>query len=95
MSMSTSIVGIKPADEKWKQMKAARDACIKAGIEIPIEVNEFFDWMTPDENGVLVNLEECSADCVEEYNNEGESGFQVNLSKVPKDVKFLRFTNSW
>lgn len=32
MSMSLNVMGFKPPDEKWKQMKAAYEACCAAGV---------------------------------------------------------------
>ncbi len=96
MSMSTSVLGFKPPDEKWRQMKAIYDACTAAGVEVPSEVSKFFDYCPPDEMGVMVEedeLEECGA--LREYNEESGSGYEIVLEKLPPDVKVIRFVNSW
>ena len=41
MSMSTHTTAFKPADEKWKQMKEIYDACLKADVTIPNEVERY------------------------------------------------------
>jgi len=93
MSMSTHIVGFRPPDKKWKEMKAVWDACEKADIEKPPEVHAFFGHDEPDDSGVEVDLEE--AGCCKTFDREGYDGFDVDVSKLPKDVKIIRFYNSW
>ena len=42
MGMSTHVVGFKPANAKWLNMKAIWDACQEAEIAVPDEVGDFF-----------------------------------------------------
>lgn len=95
MGMSTHVVGIKPPDAKWKKMKAVWDACKSAGISVPDEVCEFFGNETPDPKGVVVELEKQG--CVSKYNDADRTaaGFEVDVTKLPADVKIIRFSNSW
>lgn len=105
MSVSTYIVGIKPADEKWKQMKEVWEVCTKAGVEIPGEVDDFFEGEEPDDSGVVVQLGSLyrikdlgnreTVDGISYYSRLGVSGFELDLSKLPKDIKKLRFYNSY
>jgi hypothetical protein len=92
VSMSTHVFGIKPADEKWKKMKDAWEACIKALVPVPKEVLEYFNGERPDAKGVVVNLSEKA---VSEIDGDSSSGLEVNLDKVPDDVRIIRFVNSW
>jgi len=89
--MSTNVVAFRPADEKWKQMKTIYDACKKAGISTPKEVDDFFDGETPDENGVEVDIEQA----MRKWHDDSGEGFEVDISKLPKDIKIIRFYNSW
>ena len=91
--MSTRILGVKPPDGKWKLMKAVWDACHEAGVEVPIDVNLFFGGEEPDEMGVVLELKEHV--CCQAYGGEMEDGFQIDVSKLPKDVKWIRFYNSF
>lgn len=92
MSMSTHIVGFRPKDKKWDQMKMIWDSCNAAGIEPPDGVVEFFDGEYPgDRPGAEVDIE----DATEEWSDDGYSGYEVDLNKLPKDVKILRFYNAW
>lgn len=93
MSMSTHVVGLKPADEKWQKMKAVYDACVAAKTSIPKEVMEFFDGEPPDKFGVRVEIEKLP--CTKEYNDDMRQGFEVDLKKLPADVTVIRFYNSY
>lgn len=96
MGMSTHVKGFKPADEKWKKMKAVYDTCIAADLEVPEAVNEFFGWKKPDENGVEVDqkaLWECGA--ITEYNTLAAQGYELHVDKLPADVTIVRFYNAW
>lgn len=91
MGMSTYVVGIKPPDKRWQRMKAAWDACEEAGVEIPSDVERFFDWEEPDSQGVVVDIEEaCNP-----HKADGCEGIEVDLTKLDPDITILRFINSW
>lgn len=85
LSTSMHVIGFKPPDEKWEKMKAVWDSCDKADMPQPAEVLEFFNYETPDDMGVEVDLDE------EEWSDENRQGFQIHLDKIPKDVKIIRF----
>jgi hypothetical protein len=94
MGMSSSLVGVRPPDAKWLAMKAAWEACEKAGVAPPTEVEEFFNGEKPDPLGVVIGLQQSSA--VREYApHDAAEGYEVDLTKLPKDVTVLRFWNSW
>lgn len=90
MSMSTHVVGIVPPDEEWQKMKAVWDACRAAGIDLPDSVGHYFDDEAPDPKGVVVAIEAKQWD-------DGDmcSGLEVDLDKVRKDVRTIRFYNSY
>lgn len=97
MGMSTHVVGFTPPDEKYQKMKAVYDSCKAAGIEIPEDVQEFFDWNEPSEHGVTFDLDKIPG-AVEEWDagkDDAASGLEVDISKLPKNVKVVRFYNSW
>lgn len=94
MSMSTYVYGFRPPDQRWKKMKAIYDSCMEEGIDVPDAVDEFFEDDIPDDSGVKVWLSNKS-DCCTEYSNDGESGYEIDLNKLPKDIKIIRFVNSW
>ena len=92
MSMSTHIVGFRPADEQWDKMKQVWDSCEAAGINPPSEVMAFFEYENPgDKPGKEVSL----GSAVNEWNDEYRQGYQVDLLIIPVGVRYLRFYNVW
>jgi hypothetical protein len=100
VSMSTYVVGIKPADAKREKMLAAWDACIAAGVPAPDGVHEYFgtdDREELDPAGVKVTIGGgyACAGGVSPYSADMEDGFEVDLRKLDPDIKILRFYNSY
>lgn len=93
MSMSTHVVGFKPVDAKWKAMRDVYVACKAAKIDLPREVEKFFEDGAPDDNGVRVDLDKYP--CVRQWDDVMSKGLEIDLSKLPADVKIIRFFNSW
>ena len=89
MGMSTHVIGFRPPDEKWKAMKAVWDSCKAAGVDPPKGVNEFFDWQEPDAAGVEVKIK------AREWSDDSREGYEIDVESLPKDVKVIRFYNSW
>lgn len=89
MGMSTYVIGFKPPDETWDRMKAVWDACDKAGILPPREVEDYFEGETPDPAGVKAKI------TVVPYEGDAEEGFEIMVDDIPDDVKIIRFVNSW
>lgn len=96
MGMSTHVVGIKPPDEKWFAMKAVWDACEKAGVEVPDEVHHFFGDESPDPAGVVVEEEAMEkAGAFRKWQDDMCAGYEILVSRLPKDVAIVRVYNSW
>ena len=87
------IVGFKPPDDQFKKMKGVYDACVKAGINVPDEVMEFFNDEPPDDSGVAVELDKHKA--VKEYSAEMQDGFELDLIKLDPNIKLIRFYHSY
>jgi hypothetical protein len=95
MSMTTTVRGFRPPDEKWKKMKAVWDSCQKAGIEVPDDVQAFFNWVDPDPRGVETDLTAGKSPAAKEWGDSDSQGYEVDLSRLPKGLTFIRFCNSW
>ena len=89
--MSTHAYAIKPPDERWQAMRAVWDACEAAGVEKPDEVSAFFDDEPPDPAGVVVEL----GALARPWSAEDAEGLEIDLERLPKGTKTIRFTNSW
>lgn len=99
MGMSLNVVGFVPPDEKFQKMRDVYDACRAAGVAVPKDVKEFFGHAEPDPAGVEVSLRPDYPDgknCTKEWNHDGDAvGFEVDLDKVPKHIKVIRFYAGW
>jgi hypothetical protein len=93
MSMSTHVVGFRPPDDRWQQMKAVWDAAKVAGIPVPDAVEDFFEGEPPDPAGVTVELRNTSA--LREWKNDYAQGFELDVRQLPPEVHVVRFYNSW
>ena len=89
MSMSTHVIGFTPPDETWQKMKAIWDACQRADVPVPDEVDDFFGGEAPDPAGVEVELP------LREWRDGEREGFELEVAAVPSSVKTIRFYNSW
>jgi len=94
MSKSTFIRGIIPKDEKYNKMLRVYEACKAAETEQPIEVIQFFrlnDFDEPDPNGIIIDLDDIATD----WQSGSCTGVEIDITKLPKDVKIIRFMNCW
>lgn len=93
MDVYTNIVGIVPADEKYKKMVQAYTSCVTAGIKVPEELLEFFsledEEEIPSNGGMEVKLENAITKEGEEEYEEG-AVYDIDLSLIPKNVKKIR-----
>jgi len=96
--MHSYVKGVKPADAKYKKMLAIYEQCREAQVSLPKEVAEFFngeDGDAPDPKGVVVSLRVTKDGPVQEYHDDMREGFDVDITKLPKDVTIIRFVNSY
>jgi hypothetical protein len=94
MSMSTHVVGFrKPDDNKFQKYAKIWKSCVEAGVGVPEEVFDYFNGEDPDENGMEVGIE--NTDAVKIYKEDYYDGFEVDVTKLPKDVHIIRFYNSY
>ncbi len=92
MGMSTNVHGYRKADERWKKFKAIWEACGASNVIVPSEVEEFFGGEDPgDKPGMELDL----GDAVQKCGGDSEEGYEVVLSKLPKNTHSIRFINSW
>lgn len=101
MSMSTHVVGIKEPTEQYRKMYEAYRACEEAGVSAPTEVLKFFGYVrfnAVDQNGMEVDLDNGSESvrgCVVKYAAGGQSGYEVDVTKLPVGITRIRFYNSY
>ena len=97
MSMSMKAIGFRPPDHEWHAMKKVYDACTAAGVGVPHEVERFFNDERPDESGVVIDLSgpPVGHSCCKSYNADMRQGLEIDLTKLPSDIKIIRFYCSW
>lgn len=95
MSMTTSIVGIRDLSQQFDSMIKLKLACEEAGVPYPEELKDWFGTNYNEPVECLRELcESVNIDCsVRVYKKECIDGFEVDLSKLPLDVKSIRFEN--
>jgi hypothetical protein len=92
MGMSSYVMGIVETDAEWDKMKKVYMTCKEAGVDIPVKVDDYFEGNDPtDMDGMEVEID----DAVEESQDDCREHFTVDLTKLPKNVKKIRFTNSY
>lgn len=93
MSTSMYIDGFKSETDEYRKMKAIYDACEAAGVETPDAVDKYFGIDGPGAYGKAIDLSE--AKCVKKFSEDGQCGYDVDITKLPKDIKIIRFYLSY
>lgn len=97
MGMHTYVLGFAPPDEKYVRMLKARQACLDAGLEVPASIDEFFQGENPDPVGFSISLSGVKkyAKACRPWKEDSREGFEIVLDELPKNIKVIRFVNSW
>ena len=90
MSVDLVVCGIKPPTEEYTKKLEAWKACEAAGVEIPKEVDDFFNGEEPEPSGMRVELPYDAPECCTEWYDENGQGYEIDLSKLPKGVAIIR-----
>lgn len=89
MSTSIFIRAIKPANEHHQKMMNLYKICKDLNLSLPDEAYKYFGDGERSEFGVTIDHYELPIECREEYYKESESGYRIDLDKLPKDVRYL------
>ena len=84
---------IREPDDEWRRMKKAWDACRAAGVEVPREVERFFDGSDPDPDGIKIPYKE-ARDIAVEFSNDWSEGYELDLVKLRErypQIKKIKF----
>ena len=92
MSVDTHVIGYQVADEQWQRYKDVWNACLMANTSVPQEVLDYFDGEHPqDKQGREVDITEY----IKEVNYDTTAGYEIDILELPKNVRYIRFENSW
>ena len=93
MSMSTGVVSLRdPKSKRHAKKVKVLEACKEAGVNMPEEVDKYFDGDFNNKDGPLEVQAHYREWADEEYSSEG---IEVDVADIPEDVKTIRFYNSW
>ncbi len=98
MGMSTHIEAFMPdTDETYQKMKKVYLACEEAQMELPEAAQKYFGTNYPEDEALDRKLAiDLKLDVhYTEYNADMVEGFEVDLTKLPKGITKLRFTNRY
>lgn len=98
----TDIYGLKYLDENFDKMFAIKVACDEAEMEYPKPLWEYFGYSEEDKHHLTdddeliskvgyVNIDSAIIEEKSDYQHE----WQIDLSKLPETVKFIRFENTY
>jgi len=80
----------------FAKMTQVKLSCDAVGISYPKEVNEYFKDPTDSVENLRRKMETVLIEnAVSRCNRDMVDGFEVDLSKLPKDVTSIRFENSY
>jgi hypothetical protein len=101
MGMSTHITAYKDPSEHDKHVKVL-EVCREAGVSVPRETAAYFgddsEGISPEawsHYEIEERLETSLGSAVSEWGDDYRSGYEIDVDALPKDVKKIRFYNSY
>ena len=92
MGMCTYVQGLKPKTEEYEKKLQIYKLCKETNVNVPDEIEDFFDGEVCEE-GILTDIPK---DAMKEYSdNYCHEYYEVDLTKIPSDIKKIRFVNSY
>lgn len=96
MSISTHIKGVRDLDGEFLKMVKVKEACEEASIDYPEEVKKYFKYPKERVEYLKKLMEEIDITLsVSQKVDDYCDIFEVDLSRLPKEVKLIRFVNSY
>lgn len=99
MSTTLDVIAYFEDNEDFRKKADAFKACVAAGVDPPDALSAFDPGdIGKDAPGPLFDLNAGRDDehpAVSKYLGIGQGGFEVDISKLPKGIRYLRFVSSW
>lgn len=96
MGMNLHVRGVRDLDGRFAEMMKVKLACDDAEIEYPATVREYFTCPDESEEELRREMEEIDIKAaVSDDSADMQDIRNVDLSKLPKDVKHIRFVVSY
>ncbi len=92
MSMSTGVILLRDKDDpQYQYYLKVLNSCIEAKVPLPDAVDRYFGGEGEDNPEFPLEIDFEAT----EWKESGRSGIDIDLDKIPKGVKTIRFYNSW
>lgn len=95
MGMSSWVVGVRDMDGKFKEMLEMKRLCEEKGFSYPKEVEVYFGGLVRESEKCIFNEMLSIKIPYKEYMDDGIGVFEVNVKDIPKEVKTIKFINSY
>lgn len=94
MGMHTTILFLKDkTDPTYQRYLKILELCMKAGVGLPKEVDDYFGGFGIDNNPEEVL--EISCGDLKNWGNDHSEGYELEVKDIPQGTKTIRFYNSW
>ena len=98
MGMNTYIKGVRDLDGEFKRMMDMKKLCDSKGFSYPKEVMEYFGSLIGESDAYIreeMETIDLPKDLVIESQDDSREFFDIEIDRIPKEVKILRFVNSY
>lgn len=90
MGMDFRVVFLRSRDnEEYKKKLAVLKSCMEAGVEVPDEVDDYFDGTNDPDYPLEVKGN------VIDWDDDGRQGYDVDVKSIPSGVERIRFEISY
>ena len=87
MSLSFGIEMLRDKNsDDYKKKLAVLNACNRAGVSLPDEINDYFDGGGDPEYPLVIDFFNTN-----EYSDDYRQGIELDVSDIPEGVKIIRF----
>lgn len=93
MGMSTHILFLRERDQEFLEKKAVLEACWKAEVSIPEEIQEYFqDNYADPESALEIEVQDTDQ---YRFSANASDGYCIDVQDLPPGTRYIRFYNSW
>lgn len=95
MSMSTYVQAFRDMDGKFKQMMEVRQFCHERGVSFPKEVTDYFGSLVHESDECIKETMLTVPLRVSNPAVDMKDVYEIEVADIPKEVKTIRFVNSY
>lgn len=98
MGMSTYVQAFRDMDGEFKRMMEIKKFCDERDVSYPVEVAQYFgSSISESEKYITEEMLQVKlpTSAIEEFRDDMREGIEINVANIPKEVKTIRFVNSY